>query len=544
MILIIVIICFAFSFSKETMRGHEDVIRKGLDIKAEGECPDGWMSYRHEVVGISFCYPAEWGSVKTEPKEPVTRLADLLEDYAASENEYRDSFIVLFDNNEDIALRVFNENYGGERYAGNPTATGFVDNISVLKENAAICNYEKNYAYKGNYEVRIKETYAECGSGIKTAINDTQEASNERIDTSVLESFAYAKLANGYFDHALINHVYGDIIKLGKEYDGIDAMLPDLGIGKEEFDREEDDFTAFVKSIKAFVPEERIHADFRAAEDEDGRITSIREYYYLIGSGRLEEAFAMNGDGGNYEDFVKRYEDAYVAEPYDFEDKGENMFSFSVRYQDHNEMEKEYPVKMEAAEGKLRTISVEESTDEQVFAGEYSASVAKRGEKEYVILRKGEEETIVDEGSNYSAEAKASGFGESFSDVAFSPDGRYLMYSSSDYEYLTSSIYDIVEKKIVMEVPGTEVGNSFGFTPDGRYFYLCASSGIYEGDAGKAFSVPGFEQVFDAKKDGGKSYLTNMCAYDAQRNAIIFTASDPVDESMAKSREAVFGLEK
>ncbi len=544
MILAIVLFCFVFSFSKETMRNYEAALRRGLGMEAEGGCPAGWVSYRHEVIGIGFCYPAEWGNVKTEPKEPVTRLADLLEDYANGDNGYRDSFFILFDNNPDVRMRVFNENYAGERYAGDPAGTSFVDNIGTLKATAAVCNYEKNYGYKGDCDVRIKETYAECGNGIKTAINDTQETSNERIDTSVLESFAYAKLVNGYFDHAFAEYVYGNAIQPGKEYGGIDEILPDLGIGKEEFGRKEDDFTAFVKSIEAFVPGEKAPAEFKMVPGEDPRITLIRRYYHLIRSGNLEEAYALKSDQGSFEDFVSFYEDAYIAEPHNFEDKGENRFSFLMKYQDHNEREREYRVRMEAAEGEIRTISVEESTDEQVFAGEYSASVTERSEKEYVILRKGEEETIVDEGSNYSAEAKASGFGESFSDVAFSPDGRYLMYSSSDYEYLASSIYDIAEKKIVMEVPGTEVGNSFGFTPDGRYFYLCASPGIYEGDAGKAFSVPGFEQVFDAKKDGGKSYLTNMCAYDAQRNAIIFTASDPVDESIAKSREAVFGLEK
>jgi hypothetical protein len=544
MILIIVIFCFVFSFSKETMQRYEDAIRKGLGIKAEEGCPAGWVSYRHEVIGIGFCYPGEWGNVKTEPKEPVTRLADLLEDHVADENGYRDSFLILFDNNEDITLRVFNENYGGERYAGDPSATDFVDNIGVLKATAAICNYEKNYDYKRNYEVRIKETYAECGNGIKTAINDTQETSNERIDTSVLESFAYAKIANGYFDHVLVDYVYGDTIKLGTEYDSISSLLPVLGISEEQFEEKEDDFTAFVKSIEAFVPERISQADFKADEGEDERITMIRRYYYLIEGGKLEEAYAMRIDGESYEDFVRSYEDALSARPHDFEDKGENAFSFLLRYQDHNAREKEYEVGAKIVDGKIGMISIEEVADESVSYGEYSASVTKRGEKEYLILRKGEEETIVDESSDYSAEAKASGFGESFSDVAFSPDGRYLMYSSSDYEYGGSSVYDIAGKKVVMEIPGAEVGSGFGFTPDSRYFYVCASPGMFEGDSGTVFSVPGFEQVFDATAADSDKYSTDSCAYDTQRNAIIFTASDPMDAIMPQSRETVFELEK
>lgn len=539
MITIIVTLCLIFGFSKEAIQRYEDALRKGLGIGAEEGCPAGWVSYQHEVIGIGFCYPESWGNVRTEPKEPVTRLADLLEDYADGENEYRDSFLILFDNNEDITLQVFNENYNGERYAGDPAATGFTDNIGVLRETGAICDYEKDYSYKGNYEARIKETYAECGSGIKTAITDTQETSNERIDTSVLESLAYARLANGYFDHVLVDYVYGDTIKLGTEYGSIASMLPVLGMSEEQFGEKQDDFTAFAGSIEAFAPEERARAEFEPAEGEDERITAIRRYYYLIASGKLEEAYAMKSDGENYEDFSRSYEDALSARPYDFEDKGGNVFSFLLKYQDHNEREREYEVKMEASGGKLKTISVRDAAAGSVSYGEYSASVTEKEGRKYVILRKGEEETIVDEGSDYGAEAKAAGFGESFSGLAFSPDGRYLMYSSHDYEYLGSSVYDIEGKKSLMEIPGTKVGEGFGFTPDGRYFFFCASAGMIGGDPGKVYSVPGFEQVFDAAADGSDSYLANSCTYDAERKAIIFTASDTMDVSIPQRREAI-----
>lgn len=540
MVMVIVTLCFVLGFSKETMQNYEAVLRKGLGMESGEGCPAGWVSYRHDVVGVSFCYPGEWGDVKIEPKEPVTRLADLLEDHAGTEDGYRDSFLILFGNNEDIAIRVFNENYGGEKYAGDPTATGFVDNIGVLKETAKVCNYEKNYGYKGNFAVRIKETYAECGNGIKTVINDTQETSNERIDTSVLESFAYAQLSNGYFDHMLINLAYGDTVKLGTEYASIDSLLPVLGLEKGDFKKKEGDFTTFVRSITAFAPKAESRAEFAAAEGEDGRVTLIRRYYHLIESGRLGEAFTLKEDGGNFEDFAKTYEDAYVAEAHDFSDSGGDVFSFAVRYQDHNEPAKEYAVRMAVSGGKLRTISVEETAAESVSYGGYTALVAEKEGKEYLLLRKGKDETVVDAGSDYSAEAKAAGFGEKFSGLAFSADGRYLLYSSRDYEYGGSCVYDVEGKKGVMEIPGAEIGSGFGFTPDGRYFYFCTSAGMVGGDPGKVYTVPGFEQVFDAARGGSDKYLVHSCSYDEARKAIIFTATDPGEESLPKSVETEF----
>jgi hypothetical protein len=541
MIFIIVISCFALGFSKETIKKYEDVFRRGkglLGIEAEDACPEGQTFYRHDVIGLSFCYPAEWGRVRMVPKETVTRLEGLLKDFAA-DSGYQNSFFILFDNNRKASIRIFNDAYEGAKYTGYPS-DGFVDDIGALKKSGNICDYKKDFHGWGNYEVRISEKYTDCSDGIKTAISDTQEFSNETIDGSVLESFAYKKLSNGYFDHMLLVYAYGDIIRVGKEYNSVESILPAIDLSEEDFNKEKKDFKTFVESIRTFAPQAPARNDFEAAEGEDARITLIRKYYYLLAAGKFEEAYALEFEGRKYEDFLRQYENVYAAEPYDFENAAGDEFSFLVKYQDHNEPEKEYRVRMAVIEGKLRTISAEELREEEVSFGEYTAYVAERGGSKHIILKKGEEEIIIAKGSDNDAEARAAGLGTSFSNIRFSPDGKYFLYDTSDDEFISGTLYDIENRRKIMEIPGTEKRNGFDFTPDGKYFFYCASAGSYGEDPGKVLLIPELQQVFDAAGSGSDGYMKNFCYYNQEKNAIVFTASDPIEEDLPASRETVF----
>lgn len=183
-----------------------------------------------------------------------------------------------------------------------------------------------------------------------------------------------------------------------------------------------------------------------------------------------------------------------------------------------------------------------DSRDSEIKSGEYTAFTAKKGDKAYVVLKKGEEEKIVDEGKDYPAGAKESGFYESFADLRFSSNGNYLLYVTNDYERVTSALYDIKSGKEITEINGAFVGGGFDVTPDEKYFYVCVSigEGMIEPIIGKVYSLPDYKEVFDAAGSDNAGYMDNACVYDQERNAIVFSSSNPSDESKPQDTGNIF----
>ena len=194
--------------------------------------------------------------------------------------------------------------------------------------------------------------------------------------------------------------------------------------------------------------------------------------------------------------------------------------------------------------------NVEEQKASGAKFGAYTAFSEMRDDKSYLILKKGETETVVDEGADYNADQKAAGFGESFTDIKFSSQGNYLLYSMSDYEGGGSVIYDIKNAKIVTGVSRVEVGAGFDITPDEKYLYVCRGAGIDAGVSGKVYALPEFKEVFDADSghgsdvDDGNNYMSNACVFDQDKNAIVFTASEPSGDNLPPSVEKEFSLGK
>lgn len=530
-IFFIVIVCLLLGFSKETIQRYEDaIIRKGqelLGIEEKNQCGEGWTFYQQDVIGLSFCYPREWGNV-TLPKEPVTRLEGLLD------GAYdRNSFLIGFDKNDNASLQIFNEEYGGEKYSDGKTEQYYnADNIKKLRTDGNICEYKMDFDLAWEYGGSVSEPYAACDDGIKTAIVDTQEYFDRETHSALLQTSAYAKLQNGYFDHALVTYIYGSTGQLEQKFDNVDAFLTQAGKTQEDFAKEKVDFIIFAKSVKTFVPEKNVQAEFETVVGEDARVTAIRKYYWLLEGGKLQEAYAMKAEPGaeTYEEFSSQYKNVHVAKPSDIQNVGGDDFSFLVQYQDHNEPEVKYSVKMTVADGKLKTIAMEEFRGTTAAFGQYSASAVERNGKFYLTLKKGETETIVKEGKDYLAEAKAAGFGESFSDIKFSSQGNYLTYSTDDYEASSRTLYDVKNGKEITQVKGA-FADSFDVTPDEKYFYFCTSvgEGVYDIIPGKVYSLPDFQVAFDASGGEHDGYADHTCVYDRERKAIVFSSSGPND---------------
>lgn len=550
-IFVIVVSCLLMSFSKETIeRWEEGFVRKGQEIFGVGRqdpCQEGWNFYEQNVIGISFCYPSAWGKATTEPKAPVTRLAGLLDEFEGTDSAAKDRFYISFENNQDITMMFFNEDYGGEYYPNaNAYKYGYQDNIGKLKESGSICDYKLDFNHTWEYEGRINETYAICGNGVKTAIIDDQQYFDKEVHSDALESFAYRKLQNGYFDNLLITSTYGRTVQLEKKFSDLTSLITALGKTREDFDSRQAEFSGFVSSIKAFIPPEKKELLFMESEADNPDTLLIRKYYYLIQAGRLSEAYLLKAEEGrgSYEDFAKQYENAYIASPYDFQGNVQDGYYFYVDYEDHNAPKEKYGVRMRVEDSKIETLFVEKFWGDMVAYGDYSAFAVERSGKMQLILKREGRETIVDQGdAHYDDTMSNLEKVKEYSDIAFSPTGSYLMFTYTGYEWSVSHIYEIASGKLSRGLEGARVGDGLAVTPDEKYLYYCLSSGFFEGVPGKVYALPEMVEVFDAKP-GNEAYMDTSCRYDASQQAVIFDLSNPFpEETEPKGREIKFGVE-
>ncbi|MDD3003114.1 MAG: hypothetical protein PHS06_04590 [Candidatus Shapirobacteria bacterium] len=102
-----------------------------------------------------------------------------------------------------------------------------------------------------------------------------------------------------------------------------------------------------------------------------------------------------------------------------------------------------------------------------------------------------------------------------YRDFVFSSDYNFLYYMyGSGWEFSTSFLYDIKNKKnIDLGLPA----ETFGFTPDSKYFYACAEAGMMAGGA-IVKQLPQLNNVFSQQEDQSSF----NCQYDQNNNEVIF----------------------
>ena len=262
--------------------------------------------------------------------------------------------------------------------------------------------------------------------------------------------------------------------------------------------------------------------------EDDASITAIKEYYALLESQKLEEAYAMRVvDGVSAEEFRGWYQDVEYARPENFKDAGEGVYDFTVAYKDKDAAEKTYGVRMAVSEGRLSTVSSTEFEAVSAEYGEYRAYSAVRGDKNYLVLAKGGEETILDVG-DYSKQSINEAFNEEFADLKFSSKGNYILYDMRGYESTVGKAYGIKTGK-TLRIPGVAVGDGFDITPDENYLYACLGIGMDSGIQGEVYAADSFKKVFDAG-DQNLSYMNVECSYDEAENAVVFMQSEPNGE--------------
>ncbi len=95
--------------------------------------------------------------------------------------------------------------------------------------------------------------------------------------------------------------------------------------------------------------------------DDNPSIIAIRRYYNYLDSSQLQKAYDMYiKKPVNFNTYVGWYKNTAIAEPYNFIEQAENLFSFNVNYQEHNQLPTKYRVVMQVSDGKIETIKSNE----------------------------------------------------------------------------------------------------------------------------------------------------------------------------------------
>lgn len=294
-------------------------------------------------------------------------------------------------------------------------------------------------------------------------------------------------------------------------------------------------------SINTFKPVPSQEKIFEIVEKEDPNITTIRKYYFEIEKGNLENAYNMyQNKNVSFETYKEWYKNTIMVNPIDFEKLTDKRYQFKVELQDNNQNQELYRVIMEVNEGKIIPISSEEIVAGPISFGNVTAFVIQKRLgiyefKTHLILSKNGKEQVLDE------ELSNDGAGKRFvGPLEFSPDGNYLISPVAGYEWRGTNIYDIKNKKRVLEL-GMSLKET-NFTSNEKYFFAWAESGLDGVYSGIIYSLPDFEEIYN-DMIGAELYNSNVsCEYDKNEQVIRFNIdSDPkIGETKRQSRIVEF----
>jgi hypothetical protein len=500
--------------------------------------PVGWKYYKNDVLGISFYYPPEWGDPYTEPSRTLTDLLKINENYQDTGNDFAFMVKIYFSREYRATINICNNKYEGELY---PNVFAFrfgpIDNFLEMKKSGDICNYKIKFDRRPSYESTIDEVYSNCSNKVKTYITRNMEIYEHgtlKLYNYALQDSSFVKLQNGYFDNVFINYFYS-AIQTPNDKLGLQDLLKE---GNENYQKDKENFVLFVNSINVFKPVPPQEKSFQIIQREDSNITTIRKYYFQITKGNLENAYDMYQDKKvSFEIYNEWYRDTLMANPVEFEKIGDNRYQFKVQFQDHNREQELYRVVMEVNEEKIIPISSEKIVTNPISFGNITAFVKQRQSKTYLVLSENGKEQILDQGSdsplNWEGGPVISG------PLAFSPKGNYLMCDIYGWEWGGTNIYDVKNRKIVLELSSPFIAS---FTPNEKYLFACAQNDFSGESYGTVYSVPDFKEIFNALTEEDYMYMNMDCEYDKEKQVVrfkMYNIYNPKTEQMEKQSKIV-----
>lgn len=522
-----VAVCILFVYFPTIKKSFEKV--ESSPISNDSTIP-GWNSYKHDVLGLSFSYPLEWGELEKNSVEYITHLKTLKNGCVDKiyEMDSRCKTITIGFNhtyqNPRPAIKIFSDDYEGEKYPNaNAYHYGSTDNIPTLKQTGNICDYKINFEV--GYTGSLKEIYSTCRDGVKISlVESTQDFRPDPIGivyTYDLQLNGYKKLNNGIFDNILISYIY---------HTSTSTLQLDHKLTPEEFSKKTglnldtneplEQFAKFISSFNSYPPPVVQVPEFKKLEGEDENMSLIRQYYYLLAKNAPNDAYKFIGSELTSEEFTaKNLYKIYRAEPRDFKKIDNNKYEFWLEYQEHNKRPETQRHVVRIENNKIINEIQEILTSPVVSSGDKIAYASSRGEESLVILKEnGQEKVVASAPNDFEKTLKTL----IFRNVSFSTSGRYILYAASGWEWGYNDVYDTVEKKQVLR----EGSGYSGLNPEENLYFYC-SSNDFSGDYGALlYDVPSFKvklNILEQFPEVGKFGTSIKCEYNKESGSIDFT---------------------
>ncbi len=336
----------------ENLATNNTTITQNQQVKKEqqnvSKCQDGWTHYKHDILGIEFCYPEnEWGKVSTEPISNITNLKKLIAEssYYNSEESKSNSYYNLikfeFENSgypKTFEIRLLKNTTNLEDCANCDK------NITNLRTTKNICKYSLN-----NSEKNIQEVYNNCQNNIKTTITEKSDLFTSSWKYSYsLSLFSFINLDNNYFDDAVIEYTFNCTQQLDTKanINSIDDFfaLQNSPIDQNNFNSTRSNFEKFIKSIKIFKPSTDFSQYKADMSNLSGDAQIIANYYWLLTTKDFENAYKINTEGLSYQKFLDKYKNLYAVTPFNFQMTGDKKYRFLLKYQGQNTDIKNYQI--------------------------------------------------------------------------------------------------------------------------------------------------------------------------------------------------------
>lgn len=538
----------------------KEVTKKISDKIDLRSCLEGWERYGNDILGLGFCYKKDWGEPILSPVENLTLLDGVADKYLKdSDGEVQPLIMGFKALDSKLEIKIFNDNYGGEYYPNlNAREVGFMDNIGDLKISQNICDYKINFTEMWQEQGRMTEFWSDCHKGIKTRIINQEKYSDRALYIYNLESLAYLKLQNNFFDNALIKKKYirtGQIIEKIENFSQLFDKknypndVSDFSVfSQDDYQREKEEFGIFANSMYSYIPPKKERLEFNIVDDEDNKITKIRKYYWLLNNQNLEEAYTFYDKNNlSLEQFEVLYKNIYSVTPRDFKKVNDSTYQFFLNFQEQNNSEKIYriTIKIDSAD-KLKVISEEEITSEMIKFGNYTAYSKKQNGKNFVVLESYGIENILAEGaSDYNENHSNIADVIFFREIEFSPKGDYLIYKTVGWEWMSARVYDINQGEQVFYFDYPHI---FNFTDDEKNFFVCTNAGIGSGTSGSIYSVPDFKKQFELFNSEKNNSMKVECNYNKEKNELSFSydencsGGDIKGDGLCAKREVIYSF--
>lgn len=483
---------------------------------------EGWRTYQNDVLGIAFQYPPEWGEPELSPNNYVTDLGSVLDKYEkqGANNAYSTSMELRFPKEYTPRIAFMNNTHQGEHYKNAQTYNlGYIDNFSMLKDTGNICDYKINFDHRPIWDGTLEEIYSECARGVKMyLVKDTEYFDDVKYSYS-LHYAGFIKLKNGFFNDVIISQRDGWIVQVPNssltfnefvnwKSEAIPKAIP--------YQNKRNIFEKFSSTIIAFEPPTPKPLILENIPNEAPAHTRIRGYYFHIANQNPESARQFRGPNEtNAEDITIEYGNIYTLAVTDINQLSTNQYEVFLDVQNQNAKPRQVRELITISKNSQLQIDLSETIRESIlYQGDKTAYIANRGEQNYLILKDGESEFVIDEAPDVYKFNNSSINNISevryFKNLRASPNGRYLVYDAGGWEWSNTFVYDAQTRERKTEFG---FGQYTAFSGNENFFMACGNG--YGPSVGKLYHLPEFEIRYDVlAQNFAEGYESIRCELD------------------------------